>query len=183
MWRVALPTSAATRMARMRARRKAAKTAPILYERADWKLFIEPQTLPQKAGCEPDQMGRVIIKELVDNALDCGASAVELSGAEQCCTVSDNGPGIAARDLLLVFAVNRPLRSSKLVRLPTRGMLGNGLRVVMGAVAAFDGAITVTTRGHAYQLASCECYEGCSSGAGLGNCWLPTIGNPDRSPE
>jgi hypothetical protein len=32
-------------------------------------------------------------------------------------------------------------------------------------------------------LAICECYEGCSSGVGLGNCWLPTIGNPDRSPE
>src|SRR6516164_4417969 len=26
--------------------------------------------------------------------------------------------------------------------------------------------------------ASCECYEGCSPGVGLGNCWLPTIGNP-----
>jgi hypothetical protein len=33
------------------------------------------------------------------------------------------------------------------------------------------------------KLASCECYEGCSSGVGLGNCWLPTIGNPNRSPE
>ena len=32
-------------------------------------------------------------------------------------------------------------------------------------------------------IARCKCYEGCSSGVGLGNCWLPTIGNPDRSPE
>jgi hypothetical protein len=39
-----------------------------------------------------------------------------------------------------LFAVNRPLLSSKLKRLPLRGMLGHGLRVVMGAVAAFDGS-------------------------------------------
>jgi hypothetical protein len=52
----------------------------------------------------------------------------------------------------MLFAANRPLISSKLRRLPTRGMLGNGLRVVMGAVAAFNGKIAVTTRGHRYDL-------------------------------
>ena len=29
----------------------------------------------------------------------------------------------------------------------------------------------------------CESYEGCSPGVGLGNCWLPTIGNQGRSPQ
>ena len=147
-----MQTPAAERMRRMRARRKAQPSGPILYQRADWKLFLDPQTLPQKAGCEPSQIGRVIIKELVDNALDSGANRVELTGDERHCIVSDNGPGIAPRDLLRVFAVNRPLRSSKLVRLPTRGMLGNGLRVVMGGVAAYGGTITVTTGDHKYEL-------------------------------
>jgi hypothetical protein len=147
-----MPTPAAERMRRMRERQKASKTAPILYERADWKLFLDRHTLPQKAGCEPDQIGRVVIKELVDNALDSGASKVSLTGGEQHCTVTDNGPGLAAKDMLRVFAVNRELVSSKLVRLPTRGMLGNGLRVVMGAAAAYRGTISVTTRGHTYEL-------------------------------
>jgi adenine deaminase len=31
-------------------------------------------------------------------------------------------------------------------------------------------------------VASCDCWEGCSPGAGLGNWWLPTVSNPDRSP-
>jgi len=137
----------------MRERRRAQQIAPILYERADWKLFLDPQTLPQKAGCEPNQIGRVVLKELVDNALDCGASEVTLAGDSRRCTVSDNGPGLARERMLRVFAVNRELVSSKLVRLPTRGMLGNGLRVVMGAVAAFGGTISVTTRGHTYELA------------------------------
>jgi signal transduction histidine kinase len=83
----------------MRERRKAQDSTPILYERADWKLFFDPQTLPQKAGCEPNQLGRVVIKELVDNALDSGADKVELSGDERHCSVVDNGPGLAAKDM------------------------------------------------------------------------------------
>ena len=55
--------------------------------------------------------------------------------------ITDHGPGIDPEDVPTFFAVNRPLLSSKLKRLPLRGMLGNGLRVVMGAVAAFDGQI------------------------------------------
>ena len=43
--------------------------------------------------------------------------------------------------------------ASKLKRLPLRGMLGNGLRVVTGAIAAYDGTIAVTTRGHRLTLA------------------------------
>jgi hypothetical protein len=62
-------------------------------------------------------------------------------------------PGIDPAAVPILFAVNRPLLSTKLKRLPLRGMLGNGLRVVMGAVAAFGGAIAVTTRGHRLDLA------------------------------
>ena len=38
-------------------------------------------------------------------------------------------------------------------RLPLRGMLGNGLRVVVGAVAASEGSLVVETRGHRLTLA------------------------------
>jgi hypothetical protein len=60
-------STASERMRRMRARkREAATAAPIMYERADWQLFCRGETLPQQAGCEPDQIGRVVLKELVD---------------------------------------------------------------------------------------------------------------------
>ena len=147
-------TTAAERMRRYRERKKAAAATPaaepIHYERPDWRLFIDKRTLPQKAGCAQSQIGRVLLKELVDNALDAGAGDVTLTGDANRCVVSDNGPGIAPFRLPQLFAVNRPLISSKLKRTPTRGMLGNGLRVVMGAVAAFDGTISVTTRGRCY---------------------------------
>jgi hypothetical protein len=138
----------------MRARQKAAATAaaPLMYERADWQLFLRPETLPQKAGCTPQQIGRITLKEVVDNALDNGEE-VKVEKIPGGYRVIDHGPGIAPPDVPKLFAVNRPLLSSKLKRLPLRGMLGNGLRVVMGAVAAYDGAITVTTRGHRLELA------------------------------
>ena len=56
-------------------------------------------------------------------------------------------------DVLRLFSVNRTLVSSKQLRLPTRGMVGNGLRVVMGAVAAFEGSLVVETRGRRMELA------------------------------
>ena len=42
--------------------------------------------------------------------------------------------------------------SSKFLRLPTRGALGNGLRVVAGAVLATGGSLTVVTRNKRIQL-------------------------------
>jgi hypothetical protein len=150
----AAKTPAANRMRRHRERLKAQSSAPLLFERSDWQLFLDPKTLPQKGGFGPDQIGRAILKELTDNALDSGAGDVTVSGDAKHCTISDDGPGLSGSDLLRVFAVNRPLVSSKYVRLPTRGMLGNGLRVVMGAVASFNGTLTVTSRGTRYELAT-----------------------------
>ena len=42
--------------------------------------------------------------------------------------------------------------SSKLLRLPQRGALGNGLRVVAGAVLASGGTLTVITRNRRLEL-------------------------------
>jgi hypothetical protein len=139
---------------RERQRAAAAAQAPLLFERADWQLFLRRETLSRKAGCEPGQIGRIVLKEVVDNALDTGSGEVTLEEIPGGYRVTDHGPGIDPADVARLFAVNRPLLSSKLKRLPLRGMLGNGLRVVCGAVAAFDdGTITVTSRGHRQTLA------------------------------
>jgi hypothetical protein len=142
------------RQQRFRDRKKAEElgvaSEPIFYERSDWSLFIDRATLPQRAGCYPSQIGRVILKELVDNALDAGAGNVTITGDARSCVLSDDGPGIG--DVARLFNVARQLVSSKIKRLPTRGMLGNGLRVIMGAVVAFNGSIAVTTRGSRVNL-------------------------------
>lgn len=128
-----------------------------MFEREDWVLFMSIGTLGQKAGVTQVRLAEVVIKELVDNALDAGAdpSNVDVRYDAPIFVVRDHGPGIEGDDQTLaeLFSIRRPLRSSKLLRLPTRGALGNGLRVVVGAVIASGGGIEVSTRGRSLTLA------------------------------
>jgi len=123
-----------------------------LFVREDWKMFRNIETLPQKAGVNIDKLGLLVAKELADNALDisgrCEVEALENNGFY----IKDNGNGINLDILPELFSFNRPLVSSKLLRLPTRGALGNGLRVVVGAVAATDGQIFVSTKGKRHRM-------------------------------
>ncbi len=143
------PLSAAERKRRQRDR---ARSAALLYARDDWQLFLDVATLPQKAGVQPRDLPALILKEVVDNGLDAGASDVTLStvwrGSILEYVIADDGPGLEPSMVPTLFSINRPLLSSKLRRLPLRGMLGNGLRVVAGAVAASQGSLVVETRGH-----------------------------------
>jgi hypothetical protein len=68
--------------------------------------------------------------------------------------VRDRGPGISddPAEIARRFSIKRPLLSSKLNRMPTRGALGNGLRVVVGAVLASKGALDVVTRNRLFTL-------------------------------
>jgi hypothetical protein len=110
-----------------------------MWERADWQLFLDPATLGQKAGAATSDLCRLALKEAIDNALDIGANAsITKDGGTW--VIADDGPSIDPREVPRLFSVNRPLLSSKLRRLPTRGALGNGLRVVVGAVAAAKAA-------------------------------------------
>lgn len=102
--------------------------------------------MPQKAGIALEQLGALVVKELVDNALDAGANVV-VKEEDGWVYIADDGPGISHDGIETLFSINRPLTSSKVIRLPTRGALGNGLRVVMGAVYASNGEITVETGG------------------------------------
>ena len=46
--------------------------------------------------------------------------------------IEDDGPGLdgTPEEIAELFSIRRPMRSTKLLRLPQRGALGNGLRVV-----------------------------------------------------
>ena len=131
----------------------------MLFQRSDWTLFRSLDTLGQRAGVPRERLGAIVVKELVDNALDAGSDKVEFGRleaghGESGLWVEDDGAGLLGDDAAVaeMFSISRPLTSSKLLRLPTRGALGNGLRVVVGAVLATGGRLTVRTRGRSLIL-------------------------------
>lgn len=130
----------------------------LLYTRDEWTEFRDINRLPAKAGVKREWLPRVAIKELVDNALDAGTEVrcgvPKDVGPGFRYFVEDNGDGLPGGpgELAQFFSFCRPLTSSKTRRMPTRGMLGNGLRVVVGVVLVGGGTITVCTRGRKLTL-------------------------------
>jgi|SRR5215471_2412248 len=125
------------------------------FEREDWSLFRTLEGLQQRAGVSKNLLSRLVLKELADNGLDNDARVTVLPLPDEGgYAVEDGGTGIDGEpeDIARLFSIGRPMVSSKLLRLPTRGALGNGLRVVAGAVLACDGSLTVTTRSRRIDL-------------------------------
>src|SRR5262245_44124211 len=138
----------------------ASQRAPenLKFEREDWALFRTVEGLQQKAGVPKNKLIRLVLKELADNALDEGGQVrvgkLPNGGGY---FVEDGGRGIdgSPDEIARLFSISRPLVSTKLLRLPTRGALGNGLRVVAGAVLASDGTLTVSFIDHERWFARC----------------------------
>jgi hypothetical protein len=120
-----------------------------MFERQDWTLFRTVEGLQQKAGVPAAQLRRLILKELADNALDVGSIRFGFMEGSNLSKffVEDDGPGLdgTLEEIADLFSIRRPMRSSKLLRLPQRGALGNGLRVVAGAVLASEGSLAIIT--------------------------------------
>jgi hypothetical protein len=142
----------AERVAASRARKKARENAERLrYTSDEWRAFVDPTSLQRKAGASWQSMPGMVLRELADNAADAadGAGAwietVTVDGDPWWC-IGDFGDGIAPDEVARTFSVNRPMESTKHVRLPTRGMLGNGTRVVAGFCAITGLPIIVRSR-------------------------------------
>lgn len=117
----------------------------------EWTLFRSMDTLTQKSGVSKQDIPKLVAKELVDNALDISDNVhIECDG--NTFQVWNDGDGIPEDKIAELFSINRPLVSSKLIKLPTRGALGNGLRVVVGAVIATGGKLFVSTNGYKYEI-------------------------------
>jgi DNA topoisomerase VI subunit B len=122
--------------------------------RADTLQFRSIDGTTRMAGVPSHRLRRLIAKEITDNALDAcdragcpGMASIERQGDRT--IVTDQGAGIDGGPTILadLFSTGRAMLSAKYWRMPTRGVLGNGLRVMVAAVALSDGTITVETRG------------------------------------
>ncbi|MET0596481.1 MAG: ATP-binding protein [Mesorhizobium sp.] len=117
--------------------------------RAPWRDFLAIHTLARRAGCSVGTLAIAAVKEVIDNALDASPQGIEVTIGDRTVTVRDFGPGLAETKILELFSVRRDALSSKRWRQARRGALGNGLRVVMGAMhcSGAGGDLTVESRG------------------------------------
>lgn len=120
-----------------RLRRKTFRTSRLLD-------FCSERELVKQIGHGIDRWPLVILKELVDNALDAAEEAgiapvIGIEVSDQEIIVIDNGPGIPTETVegLLDFSVR--VSSREAYASPTRGAQGNALKTIIAMTFALDG--------------------------------------------
>jgi DNA topoisomerase VI subunit B len=122
--------------------------------------FCSEKELTAQVGHDRHEWPLVILKELVDNALDvceeAGAApdikvAVDASGI----TVTDNGPGLPAATIqdLLDFSIR--VSSREAYCSPTRGAQGNALKTVLAMPFVLDGTtgrVDIVAHGQRHEI-------------------------------
>jgi DNA topoisomerase VI subunit B len=123
--------------------------------------FCSRKELVAQTGHPPEAWPLVVLKELVDNALDACEDArtppsVSVTVDEGGITVADNGPGIPAEviDGVLDFGVRVSSREAYVA--PDRGAQGNALKTVVAmpfVLGADPGRVDVEARGVRHEIA------------------------------
>jgi DNA topoisomerase VI subunit B len=125
--------------------------------------FCSEKELTAQIGHPVEDWPLVILKELVDNALDACEDArvspqIEVLVRKDGITVSDNGPGIPASTIKGVLDFSIRVSNREAYVSPTRGAQGNALKTVvtMPFVLSGDaarGEATITAKGLRHQIA------------------------------
>jgi DNA topoisomerase VI subunit B len=121
--------------------------------------FCSQKELVNQTGHDIEDWPFVIIKELVDNALDgCEevgiAPVVSITVNVDGITVADNGGGISAETVTGILDYVR-VSSREAYVSPTRGAQGNALKTILAMPAALgngDGTVTIESRGIAHTV-------------------------------
>ncbi|MEY9965969.1 DNA topoisomerase VI subunit B [Streptacidiphilus sp. MAP12-16] len=105
--------------------------------------FLDKRSLQSQTGQDAARFGRVVVKELLDNALDAAESAglaPEIGIAVTTdhepgvvrVTVTDNGPGLLPEVVGRILNFNDNVSDKETLRSPTRGMQGNAFKTLLG---------------------------------------------------
>jgi DNA topoisomerase VI subunit B len=165
--------------------------------------FFTEKALISQTGHEPDEWPFVIVKELLDNALDACEEAgvpplVTVTADAAGITVTDNGPGLPEQTLrgAMDFAVRVSSREAYVS--PCRGAQGNALKTLLPMPWLLDpqhGRLVVTAGGKRHEIRcgtdavsqrvvisdEAEPAAGQGGGTTVRLCWSPRQGR-DRKP-
>lgn len=107
--------------------------------------FCSRKELTTQTGHEPRDWPLVVIKELIDNALDACEEAevapkIAVTVTKNEITVSDNGPGIPASTVESLLDYSRRVSSREAYVAPDRGAQGNALQTLVAMPFVLDGS-------------------------------------------
>src|SRR6516162_6758315 len=144
----------------MSAHRPAATLQRVAFKTSRLAEFVGVRELTAQTGHPPDEWPLVILKELVDNALDeCEEAEIapEISIAVSTdrgeITVSDNGRGLPAETLVDILDYSSRTSSREAYVSPTRGSQGNALKTLFPmphALHGTSGTTVVEARGEPF---------------------------------
>jgi len=107
--------------------------------------FCSEKELVAQTGHRPAQWPLVVLKELLDNALDaCEEAGIEpevvITVDETGIMVADNGPGLPAETVKGVLDFTVRVSSREAYVSPTRGAQGNALKTIVAMPFVLDGS-------------------------------------------
>jgi DNA topoisomerase VI subunit B len=123
--------------------------------------YFSEQELILQTGHEPETWPQVVIKELVDNALDACEEAGTLPGiaitiTKSTITVEDNGPGLRSDVVDSVLDYSIRTSSKQAYVSPTRGAQGNALKTVIAIPFVLSGCqrggLEIVSQGMRHQV-------------------------------
>jgi DNA topoisomerase VI subunit B len=122
----------------------------VAFETSRLAEFCSQKELVAQTGHGVDDWPRVVLKELLDNALDACEEAeiapvidIKVS-TETEIIVTDNGPGLPSETVEKLLDFNTRVSSREAYASPTRGAQGNALKTVIAMGFALDGNRGVT---------------------------------------
>ncbi len=123
--------------------------------------YFSEKELTLQTGHEPDRWPEVILKELLDNALDACEThrilpEIHVTTGDGAIRVQDNGPGLSADVVRGVIDFGVRVSSKDAYISPTRGAQGNALKTVLAIPYVLSdrqpGPVTITSLGRRHTI-------------------------------
>ncbi len=122
--------------------------------------FCSERELVKQIGHPVDQWPLVILKELLDNAIDAAEEldtepVIQVEVTDKAIVIFDDGPGIPAETISGILDFSVRISSREAYCSPTRGAQGNALKTVVSMPFALDGTegeTLIESRGTAHRI-------------------------------